>query len=173
MTDNNLEKTPNPEMRVPEAGTHAAQTAPTTDESEPMQAEPTVTNEPAPTAELDRPAPELMQAEPTVTNEPAPTAEPGRPAPEPMKHEEFWPELAEFRQRFDEIQAEFIAEPRAAVEKAETLIEEAVDRMMNALHDQLRRIHSDVGDDTDTEHLRVAMLSYRELIDSMGDRRAA
>jgi len=45
--------------------------------------------------------------------------------------------------------------------------------MMNALHDQLRRIHTDVGDDTDTEHLRVAMLSYRELIDSMGDRRAA
>jgi len=148
MSDNNLEKT-NPEMRAPDAGTQAVQTAPTTDESEPMR------------------------AEPTVTNEPAPMAEPGRPAPEPMKHEEFWTELAEFRQRFDEIQAEFIAEPRAAVEKAETLIEEAVDRMMNALHDQLRRIHSDVGDDTDTEHLRVAMLSYRELIDSMGDRRAA
>jgi len=173
MSDNNNEKTPDPEMRAPEAGTQAVQTAPTTDEPEPMQADPTVTNEPAPMAEVGQPAPEPMQAEPTVANEPAPMAEPRPPAPEPMKHEELWAELAEFRQRFDEIQAEFIAEPRAAVEKAETLIEEAVDRMMNALHDQLRRIHTDVGDDTDTEHLRVAMLSYRELIDSMGDRRAA
>jgi predicted lipid-binding transport protein (Tim44 family) len=173
MSDNNNEKTPNPEMRAPVSGTQAVQTAPTTDEPEPMQADPTVTNEPAPMAEVGQPAPEPMQAEPAVTNEPAPTAEAGRPALEPMKHEELWAELAEFRQRFDEIQAEFIAEPRGAVEKAETLIEEAVDRMMNALHDQLRRIHTDVGDDTDTEHLRVAMLSYRELIDSMGDHRAA
>lgn len=149
MTDNNLENTPTPEMRAAETDTRAVQTAPTADESEPMQ------------------------VKPTITNEPAAMPEQGRPATEPVKHEEFWPELAGFRQRFDEIQAEFIAEPRVAVEKAETLIEQAVDRMMNALHDQLRRIHSNVGDDTDTEHLRVAMLSYRELIDSMGNRRAA
>jgi len=44
---------------------------------------------------------------------------------------------------------------------------------MSALHDQLQRIHSNVKSETDTEQLRVAMLSYRELFDSLGSHRAA
>jgi len=82
---------------------------------------------------------------------------------------EFSSELAKFRQSLEEIQAEFIGEPRAAVQKAETLI----DGLMSALHDQLQRIHSNVKSETDTEQLRVAMLSYRELFDSLGSHRAA
>jgi hypothetical protein len=82
---------------------------------------------------------------------------------------EFSSELTKFRETFEEIQAEFIGEPRAAVEKAETLI----DGLMNALHNQLQRIHSNVKTETDTEQLRVAMLSYRELFGSLGGRRAS
>ena len=112
--------------------------------------------EPAPTA-------------PTEDNQPAAVAQPFPTAIEPAGEAEFSSELTKFRQSFEEMQAEFIGEPRAAVEKAETLI----DGLMNALHDQLQRIHGNVKTETDTEQLRVAMLSYRELFDSLGGHRAA
>ena len=86
-----------------------------------------------------------------------------------MSEVDFSSELSKFRQRFEEIQAEFIGEPHAAVEKAETLIDSLVD----ALRNQLRHIHSKVESETDTEQLRVAMLSYRDLFDSLGGHRAA
>ena len=105
----------------------------------------------------------------TADNESAPIAEPLPAATQPVSEAEFSSELTTFRQSFEAILAEFIAEPRAAVEKAETLI----DGLMNALHDQLQRIHGNVKTETDTEQLRVAMLSYRELFDSLGSHRAA
>ncbi len=115
---------------------------------------------------------------PSMT-EPAPTApalatESTMSAEDPLKTDavgeaHFSSELAKFHQRFEEIQAEFIGEPRAAVEKAETLI----DGLMNALQGQLHGIHSNVESATDTEHLRVAMLGYRELFDSLKGHRAA
>jgi len=116
-------------------------------------------------APMTEPAPTAR----TAGNESAAIAEPLPAATEPVSEAEFSSELTKFRQRFEEIQAEFIGEPRAAVEKAETLI----DGLMNALHDQLQRIHGNVESETDTEQLRVAMLSYRELFDSLGGHRAA
>ena len=112
--------------------------------------------EPAPTA-------------PAADDQPAAIAEPLPPATEPVSGTGFSSELTKFRQSFEEIQAEFIGEPRAAVEKAETLI----DSLMSGLHEQLQRIHGNVKSGTDTEQLRVAMLSYRELFDSLGGHRAA
>lgn len=106
---------------------------------------------------------------PTGGNQPAAVAEPFPAPTEPAGETDFSPELTKFRQSFEEIQAEFIGEPRAAVEKAETLI----DGLMSGLHDQLQRIHSNVKSETDTEQLRVAMLSYRQLFDSLGGHRAA
>jgi hypothetical protein len=98
----------------------------------------------------------------------ASTVEPLPPAAtEPVSEAAFSSELTQFRQSFEEIQAEFLGAPRAAVEKAETLI----DGLMNALHDQLQRIHSNVKTEPDTEQLRVAMLSYRELFGSLGGHR--
>jgi hypothetical protein len=84
-----------------------------------------------------------------------------------------WPEMSSYIQRFDAIQGEFIEEPKAAVQKAETLVGEAVDKMTAALHEQIRRIQSEAGDDKDTERLRVAMRSYKSLIHYLGDHRAA
>ncbi len=113
---------------------------------------------------MTEPAP-MAQA---AGNQSAAIAEPLPAATEPVSEAEFSSELTKFRQSFEEIQAEFIGEPRAAVAKAETLI----DGLMSALHDQLQHIHANVKSETDTEQLRVAMLSYRELFDSLGGHRA-
>lgn len=83
-----------------------------------------------------------------------------------------WRELSDVEQRFHELEAEFIREPQAAVKKAETLIEEAVERITRQLHDEVARMHGH-AEGSDTEQLRVAMLSYKTLIESIGGRRAA
>jgi hypothetical protein len=170
---NNPENDHNPEIRDTEA--------------DPAQDAHTATAVAEPDAQTSQPG-EMRPEEPSVSSpemtsqtvtptEPAPTAQAAGnestasaelPATtEPVSEAEFSSELTKFRQRFEEIQAEFIGEPRAAVEKAETLI----DGLMNAVHDQLQRIHSNVESETDTEQLRVAMLSYRELFDSLGGHR--
>ncbi|TMC50882.1 MAG: hypothetical protein E6J20_16615 [Chloroflexi bacterium] len=120
-------------------------------------------------SEAERMNPEVMGR-----TEPRPVEQPQRidapPAPGRM---ELWPEMTEYRRRFDALQSEFIDEPRAAVKKAERLMEEAVDRMAKAMHERMQRIHRDVDGNADTELLRQAMRSYREMIDSIGGRRAA
>jgi hypothetical protein len=92
---------------------------------------------------------------------------------QPAHQTELWPDMAEFRQRFQQIEAEFVHEPRTAVKKAEGLIDEAVDRMARELRAQMQRIRADLDQNHDTEQLRVVMLTYRGLIDTMGGRRAA
>ena len=67
-------------------------------------------------------------------------------------------EMSEYRTRFDEIQAQFIDEPRGAVHSAQTLVEEAIDRMMQGLR------QSGADGHADTEQLRMAMKRYRDLI---------
>ena len=120
-------------------------------------------------SEAERMNPEVMGR-----NEPRPVEHPQRidapPAPGQM---DLWPEMTEYRQRFDALQSEFIEEPRDAVEKAERLMEEAIDRMAKAMRDQMQTIHRDVDGNGDTEHLRLAMRSYRMMIDSIGGRKAA
>lgn len=88
--------------------------------------------------------------------------------------EEVWPSMSEFRRRFDELQVDFVEDPRGAVSKAEGVLKEAVDRMTSSLQSRLQTIHTDVGDgDSDTERLRLAMQRLRRLIDSFEERRAA
>jgi hypothetical protein len=83
-----------------------------------------------------------------------------------------WRGLDEYQHRFEALQAEFIERPKETVEKAESLIEEAVDQMMNSLRDRVRRVHSEMGDGADTERLRLAMRGYRDLFDALGGGRA-
>jgi len=85
-----------------------------------------------------------------------------------------WPEMASYRRRFEELQSQFIEEPKETVKKAESLVEEAVERMVSSLHDRVNHIHKELGDGTDdTERLRMAMRRYRQLIDSFAENRAA
>jgi hypothetical protein len=150
-------------------------------EGAPMRGSQTTTVTVEPDASATKPAasnPDKYPKTLTPTTEPAPTPQAaedqsgaaGEPPSAPIESEAtFTSDLTKFRQSFEGIQAEFIGEPRAAVEKAEALI----DGLMNTLHDELQRIHSDVKTDADTERLRVAMLSYRELFGSLGGRRTA
>jgi hypothetical protein len=88
--------------------------------------------------------------------------------------EDLWPPMSDFRRRFDEIQVEFVEEPREAVKKAEDLLREVVERMTGSLNSRLQTIHAEVGDgNSDTERLRLAMQRLRRLIDAFEERRAA
>ena len=122
--------------------------------------------------------PEMSAQTVTPMTEPAPPAQAAGngsmasadlpAATKPVSEAELSSELTQFRRSFEEIQAEFIGGPRAAVDKAEELI----NGRMEALDSHLLRIHNEVKTETDTEQLRVAMLSYRELFKSLGGRRA-
>lgn len=114
---------------------------------------------------------ELRSEQQRYEEERMPETESRTTAREPIRREEagsVFPELDEYRRRFDSLQSEFIDEPRAAVHKAESLIEEAVDSLMHSLRERLRQIHDEAGSDGDTERMRVAMRSYREVIHSLG-----
>jgi len=166
-----------PELRDQEADpAQSVQTAtavaePGTQTSQPddMRSEQPSLSSPGWSPKTVTPMTEPAQTAQAAGNQSAAMAEPLPAATEPVSEAEFSSELTKFRQRFEEIQAEFIGEPRAAVEKAETLI----DGLVDALRNQLQHIHSKVESETDTEQLRVAMLSYRDLFDSLGGHRAA
>lgn len=102
--------------------------------------------------------------------EPRMVAEP--PAAPPMRSE-MWPNMSDFRMRFEQIQSEFIDDPKAAVQKAERLVQEAIDSMTKAMHERMQSMHPDSDGKEDTESLRVTMRSYREFIESLGGSRAA
>ncbi len=108
--------------------------------------------------------------------EPPAVVEQSRPTDVVSKHDhDFWAEYDDYRRRFDAIQAEFIEDPRAAVQKADSLMAEVVEHMIDALRNRMQGIHGDVSADgeVDTERLRLVMRSYRQLIDSMGGHQAA
>ena len=79
------------------------------------------------------------------------------------------PDAGEYIRRFEVFQAEFIDEPRTAVEKVESLVSEAVDRMMSALKEELHGSHGQ-GDGEETERLRLAMKRYRDILYSFSDK---
>lgn len=62
------------------------------------------------------------------------------------------------RERFDQIKSEFLDDPKSAVDHARSLVEEAVDRVMEEIRNEL-------GDHEDTERMRVAIQRYREVLD--------
>jgi len=55
---------------------------------------------------------------------------------------EFWPDMSDFRRRFDEIQSEFIEEPRHAVKKAERLIDDAIDHVTKTMRERIQRVRA-------------------------------
>lgn len=87
---------------------------------------------------------------------------------------DLWSGMGTYRRRFDQLQMDFIEHPKETVSKAEQLANEAVERMVNTLHDRLNRIHTELGDGSgDTERMRVAMSKYRQFVNSLTTPRAA
>jgi hypothetical protein len=84
-----------------------------------------------------------------------------------------WPDMTDFQRRFEEIQSDFIEDPKAAVQKAERLMEEAIDRLAKSMREHMQSMHRDNGGSADTEQLRLTMRTYREFIQSLDNSRAA
>lgn len=87
---------------------------------------------------------------------------------------DLWPDMTDFHRRFEQIQSDFIEEPREAVKKAERLIEEMLDHVTRSMRDRMKTMRGDGdGKHADTEHLRLTMQRYKEFIRSFGRRETA
>jgi len=72
-------------------------------------------------------------------------------------------ELSGFRSRWDEIQSGFVDEPRQAVEQADALVADVVDRLTAGFSEARSGLEEQwaKGEDASTEELRVALTRYR------------
>jgi len=73
------------------------------------------------------------------------------------------PVLSEFNTRWTDIQAGFVDEPRRAVQQADALVSDVINRVADSFgreREQLER-QWDSGDQVSTEDLRVALQRYR------------
>jgi hypothetical protein len=84
-----------------------------------------------------------------------------------------WPDMTDFQHRFEEIQSDFIDDPKGAVKEAERLMAEAIDRWTKSMQERMQSMHRDTGDGADTERLRTTMRRYREFMQSLSGSRAA
>ena len=73
---------------------------------------------------------------------------------------------AEFQSRWDGLQTGFVDEPRRAVEQADALVAELMQRLASSFSDERSSLEEqwDRGDDVSTEDLRVALQRYRSFI---------
>jgi hypothetical protein len=69
----------------------------------------------------------------------------------------------DYRERWQQIQAAFVDEPRASVEQADTLVADLMQRLAAGFSEEHERLEAqwDKGDDVSTEDLRVALTRYR------------
>jgi hypothetical protein len=70
------------------------------------------------------------------------------------------------RNRFLDIQAGFVDEPRQAVEEAGRFVDELVQRVTDALQAQRSQLQA-AGDDASTEDLRLTLRAYRQFVDRL------
>jgi hypothetical protein len=139
-------RSPGEQPREDEMG----QERPMSPAEQPVAGDPAVEREPMPREPMPERMPETMPA----GTEPA-DVDPGRlPGIE----------VDAYRRRFEMVQAEFIDEPRRAVEKAKSLVEEAIDRLMKDVN-----VKHDPGSGDDTERLRVTLKRYRDVLYMLGD----
>ncbi|HET7419556.1 MAG TPA: hypothetical protein VFL27_04175 [Candidatus Dormibacteraeota bacterium] len=89
------------------------------------------------------------------------------------RRSEMWPDMADYQRRFDQLQSDFIEDPKSAVQKAERLMEEAIDSFTRSMRERMKSAHKDTDGHADTEQMRLTMRSYRDFIQSLGGRRAA
>jgi hypothetical protein len=96
--------------------------------------------------------------------------------PVPIEAEEerptplFDPEMAgQLRERWTQIQASFVDEPRAAVEQADGLVADAIQRLARTFAGERQNLESrwDRGTDVSTEDLRQALRRYRSFFDRL------
>ncbi|HEY6708903.1 MAG TPA: hypothetical protein VJB61_15090, partial [Actinomycetota bacterium] len=73
-------------------------------------------------------------------------------------------DVAAIRNRFVDIQAGFVDEPRQAVEEAGRFVDDLVQQVADALHQQRGQL---AGPEGSTEDLRLTLRAYRQFIDRL------
>lgn len=78
-------------------------------------------------------------------------------------------EAESFRSRWTSIQAGFVDEPRQAVEQADELVAEVIQRLAQVFAEERKTLEGQwgQGDDADTEGLRVALRRYRSFFERL------
>ena len=75
-----------------------------------------------------------------------------------------------FNQRWHEIQASFVDEPRRAVEQADTLVAELMQELASGFSETRSGLEAqwdNDGEDASTEDLRVALTRYRSFFNRL------
>ncbi|MFC4855410.1 hypothetical protein [Actinophytocola glycyrrhizae] len=67
------------------------------------------------------------------------------------------------RERWRELQADFVDDPQRAVREAD----DVVDEVLRTITEHRQRLAGEWQGDTDTEHLRLAMREYRTFVDRL------
>jgi hypothetical protein len=120
----------------------------------------------------ETPAPPEQRLEPEFQAR-APTAdEPARPAQteEESRTPLFAADAAEsFRSRWQDVQTSFVDEPARAVEQADSLVAEIMQRLAKTFADERSHLEEQVehGKDISTEDLRMALRHYRSFFDRL------
>jgi hypothetical protein len=72
-------------------------------------------------------------------------------------------ELQSFRARWEQVQGEFVDEPRESVQKADDLVSDLVQRLASGFAETRSGLEEqwNKGEDASTEDLRVALTRYR------------
>jgi hypothetical protein len=76
-------------------------------------------------------------------------------------------DAADIRNRFLDIQAGFVDEPRQAVEEAGRFVDDLVRQVAEALQQQRGQLTSATAEDSSTEDLRLALRAYRQFVDRL------
>jgi hypothetical protein len=68
-----------------------------------------------------------------------------------------------YKNRWEQIQASFVDQPREAVEQADGLVADLMQRLASGFSEEREQLENqwDSGDDVSTEDLRVALTRYR------------
>jgi hypothetical protein len=109
------------------------------------------------------------------TAEPAPTAATARSVPDSKvpdaKTEPLFSDdaAAELRERWTDVQAGFVDEPRDSVERADALVAEVMKRLADSFATERQALERQwsSGEQASTEDLRVALRRYRSFFDRL------
>jgi hypothetical protein len=78
-------------------------------------------------------------------------------------------EARDFRKRWEQVQTEFVDEPRGSVEKADELVASMIKRLAEVFANERSRLEHEwaKGDNVSTEDLRQALRKYRSFFDRL------
>lgn len=76
-------------------------------------------------------------------------------------------DLERYRNRWREVQASFVDEPRQAVQQADELVGAVIRQLTDIFSEERTRLDAQLSGDTSTEDLRQAVRRYRSFFDRL------